>query len=804
MDIEYTGEHLIPGMIGHFCTSLSFVSAIVATLSFYMAAKKEGSSDWFLIGKQAFRIHSLSVAGIIATLFYLLVNHYYEYNYVWQHSNNEMPIRYILACFWEGQEGSLVLWTFWNLILGNIFMMKSKSFLASNMAIISIAQVFLSSMVLGIYIMGYKFGSSPFILLRENPDMANLPFTKIADYTSKIDGKGLNPILQNYWMIIHPPTLFLGFATTLIPFAYAISGFWKRKYNEWQRHALPWAYFAVMVLGLGILMGGIWAYEALSFGGFWAWDPVENASLVPWLTLVGAAHIMHLSRVNSPPIRLSYCLVVITYIYVLYSTFLTRSGVLGDTSVHAFTDLGISGQLLLYLFFFIGLSVFFLVKNWKNIPSNEGEESVYSREFWMLIGALVLFVSSFQILFSTSIPVINAVFGTELAPPADPIAHYNSWQIPFASIIAIIIGFTQMLKYNKTDKKDFFKKISISLLLGTILTIIISWGLNMVNYFYLMLLFASIFAVTANLQYLINILNGKILKGGASIAHIGFGLILLGALISTSKSDIISQNSSGVDLQGLGKDFSNQENILLNLDDTLKMGDYEVAYRGAVKTGINIHFNIDFLSETEDGLKKEFTLKPIVQLNKVMGNVAEPDTWHYLTKDIYTHITYADLDKAQGIIKDNGLSTSEHLLKVGDSIFSANSIITLEKINPHVEVPRYKIKEGDIAVAAELKLIHLDGQESWANPIYLIIEKQVFSIPDTIPKTGTVFVFNKINPASGEITIQMIQKNDPKKDFVILKAIVFPYINVLWSGIVLMVLGTIIAIRNRILIMRKE
>ena len=186
-----------------------------------------------------------------------------------------------------------------------------------------------------------------------------------------------------------------------------------------------------------------------------------------------------------------------------------------------------------------------------------------------------------------------------------------------------------------------------------------------------------------------------------------------------------------------------------------------------------------------------------------MGNVAEPDTRHYIDKDIYTHITYADLEMAQGINKNGALTTTEHLLKVGDSIFSSNSIITLVKINPKVEVPKYKLKEGDIAVGAELKTINMQGQEAWVKPIYLIIEQQVFSIPDTIPEKGTVFVFNKINPSTGEITIQKIQKNDPKKDFVILKAIVFPYINILWSGIILMVFGTVIAIRNRILIMRK-
>ena len=357
MEIEYIGEHLWPGMAGNIFLAFSFAGALLATISFYQAAKKDAEPGWEQLGKLAFNVHSVSVVGIIATMFFLLTSHYFEYNYVWQHSNTIMPMRYILACFWEGQEGSFLLWTLWIVVLAQIFMRSAKSWLNSNMTVISSVQVFLASMLLGVYVLGFKIGSNPFILLREHPDMISLPFTKVADYASKIDGKGLNPLLQNYWMIIHPPTLFLGFASTLIPFSYAISGFWKGRFNEWQKPALPWAYFGVMVLGTGILMGGIWAYEALSFGGFWAWDPVENASLVPWITLVGAAHLMLLTKVKVPPIKLSYVLVTITFIYVLYSTYLTRSGVLGDTSVHAFTSLGISLQLQIFLAFFIIISI---------------------------------------------------------------------------------------------------------------------------------------------------------------------------------------------------------------------------------------------------------------------------------------------------------------------------------------------------------------------------------------------------------------------------------------------------------------
>ena len=171
------------------------------------------------------------------------------------------------------------------------------------------------------------------------------------------DGNGLNALLQNYWMVIHPPTLFLGFATTLVPFAYCIAGLWTGKVNDWIRPALPWALFSAMVLGVGILMGAYWAYETLNFGGYWNWDPVENAVYVPWLVLVASYHTMITYRKSNTALKTSVILVVATFILILYSTFLTRSGILGESSVHSFTDLGLSGQLLIYLLVFTILSI---------------------------------------------------------------------------------------------------------------------------------------------------------------------------------------------------------------------------------------------------------------------------------------------------------------------------------------------------------------------------------------------------------------------------------------------------------------
>jgi len=799
MTIEYIGEHLWPGKFGNLFVVLSFVAAAFSTFSYYQASK-DNDKSWLRMATLSFRLHSAAILGIILTLFYILVNHYFEYHYVWQHSNTEMPMQYILSCFWEGQEGSFLLWTFWNMVLGNILIRTAKDWRAPTMTIISSVQIFLASMLLGVFVFGYKLGSNPFILLREHPDMVNMPFTQIADYVSKIEGRGLNPILQNYWMTIHPPTLFLGFASTLIPFAYAISGFWKKRNNEWQRPALPWAFFGVMILGTGVLMGGAWAYEALSFGGFWAWDPVENASLVPWITFVGSAHLMLINKNKGTSIKTGFILTTITFILILYSTFLTRSGILGDTSVHAFTDLGMSGQLLIYLIFYISLTGVVLFTNWRSIPSKAEEESAYSREFWMFIGALVLFISGFQIIFSTSIPVMNKIFGSELAPPADVIAHYNSWQIPFAIIVAILIGIGQYFKYKETDIKYFIRKILFSLIGAAIISAFVGWHLDMMNYYYFLLLFASIFAITANAYYFVRIVKGKISKGGSSIAHIGFGLILLGALISTSTSEVISQNTSGIDVEKLNDEFSNNENIMLVKGDTLEMGDYHITYSNKRKEGVNVLFSIDYLTKSDEGTyTTAFTLTPLVQLNKSMGNVAEPDTRHFLTKDIYTHITYADLETIEEI--DDGREYKEPTkasMAIGDTTFSSNSIVILEGINTNLDKSTYNLSEEDIVVGARLKVLSIDNQIKYAEPIYIIEKNIVRTIVDSIPEMGLRFAFNKIDPESGKIDILISEKKSNKKDFIIMKAIVFPYINILWMGAVLLILGTLIAVKQRI------
>ncbi|HEY8396879.1 MAG TPA: cytochrome c biogenesis protein CcsA, partial [Flavihumibacter sp.] len=354
--MNYIGEHLLPGQLGHFFIVLALVSSLVAIISF---AKSTNATDldadrsWRKLGRIAYGLNAFSVITIFGLLFYIIITHKFEYYYAWNHSSVDMPMKYLLCAIWEGQEGSFLLWSFWNAVIGVFLISRGGKWEAPVMAVMAFAQLCLATMVLGLYFGDTMIGSNPFLLVREK--FADAPVFSRPDYLSlpqMQDGQGLNQLLQNYWNVIHPPVLFLGFSSSIIPFAYAIAGLWKKDYSGWTRISLPYSLFAAGILGLGIMMGAAWAYESLTFGGYWAWDPVENASLVPWLILVAGIHTQVVYNATGHSLRATYLFYLLGFTMVLFSTFLTRSGVLGDNSVHSFTDLGMNTQLLLFMLVF--------------------------------------------------------------------------------------------------------------------------------------------------------------------------------------------------------------------------------------------------------------------------------------------------------------------------------------------------------------------------------------------------------------------------------------------------------------------
>lgn len=942
-DIQYANEHVIPGMLGNFFVVLSFVSAIFAAVAYYMSTKQsEINNVWKKPARLGFLIHGIAVIGVIGTLFYMLMNHLYEYKYVWEHLNNEMPMQYVLSCMWEGQEGSFLLWTFWHVILGFLLIKWSKTWEPWVMAILAMVEVFLASMLLGVYFGDFQFGSNPFLLNREAASNIGLPWTMRADYLSLptfMNGRGLNPLLQNYWMTIHPPTLFLGFASTVVPFIYALAGLWKGDRGGWIKPAIPWAFFGVMILGTGILMGGAWAYEALGFGGFWAWDPVENASLVPWLTMVASAHLLVINQRKQTSLFSALILTITTFILVLYSTFLTRSGVLGDSSVHSFVESGILAQLLVYLLFFTALSTWLMAANkkWKTIyaaacavlfvfaigslmmaddavagdaekllpgantyiPSitlvfvilsivtlyfgyrknykvnAEQEEALWSREFWMFIGSLVLTLSAIHVTVQTSVNVGNIFLAPfegffksayestqwgwlkrlgehNFSAPAEKerFDTYHRIQIPLAFVLFLIVAFGQYLKYKGTDIKEFAKKIGFSLLIAFVITVLLGFFIvfdSNSGPLYA-LIFATCFAIVSNFNYGFKILKGKLDHIGASVAHIGFALLIFGAVISTSQSFFISENKKG-NVTDLSKDFNNSEDMIIFKGDTVVMGDYFIYFRDKYRSGNRLYCTMDYLKKnpidyaegtyvqvqgslfrslkahtasenflhdwSEDSLWKQvtpaeadleatpewapglpgerlFTLEPTLLFAKEQVS-REPSIKHFIGKDLYTYIKYTDYEskadengymepKTGEIALTTPVKVSDFLTLQVDSVLE---IMELPKELPqNVKLKRAfcTVTDGQSVEKLIIAIVNMDD----GTPLTFPTESLRFKFLISIQQKGETF----------ELTFQ--QHSSAVKDMLILSAEIFPQINVLWIGCLIMVIGTTMAIRHRI------
>jgi cytochrome c-type biogenesis protein CcmF len=891
MEIEYIGEQAWWGQLGHLSVVVAFVTACFGVIAAYFRVKtNDFDGKWKNTARLLYGAHTIAVLSIFSTLLLMLISHRFEYQYVWQHSKRDLNMNYILAALWEGQEGSTLLWLTWHAILGWFVIRKGGEWEGPVIGVVSLVQVFLSMMLLGLYFGNTHIGSSPFDLIRLREENFGLPWTSIPDYLQKIpmfaDGRGLNPLLQNYWMTIHPPTLFCGFALCTFPFAYAIAGLWTGKMYTWQKPALTWTFVGIMVLGTGILMGGAWAYESLSFGGFWAWDPVENASLVPWMILVGAGHVMLIHKIKGRSLYTTFILTIAAFLLVVYSTFLTKSGILAESSVHAFTEEGLNQELAAFMCFFLWVSVCFLSRNllmsgiytvtcifvWivfvlghpaaammiligaslvvmifsyvQHFPREEKEEELWSREFWMFIGALVLIVAAGQIAYFTSMPVINKFLKTDLLhsgvehiqgwfnedtrnellngtiAPRKP-AFYNKWQAAFAILIVILMGVGQFFKYRKSKFSDVIRGVLWPLIASVILGFTFAYffyfdtasrmlPLEKRNLFSILcfLVIGILFSIFSNIEYFRRIIKGGVRKAGASIAHVGFGLLMLGAVVSTSKKDTISMNTSSTDIRSLVSRGDNAENIYLRRGDTLPMGNYMVTYSGKeweVRNGTDyVHFNIDFFSQ--NGIhagEKQFRLQPFIQKNKFMGDAVEPDTKHFLYKDIYSYVKFVPNSslippseaKTQN---DDFEAPRNNTIGIGDTIFADNALAILKNIS-RLDDSTIAADTNVIGVVATFELIDRNMQRRTVTPIYFAnrntgTTRQEEAIDEI---SGTKLVFWKVRPENGKIDVYSSVMLSKKPDFVVLEVSEFPAINVLWLGCLVMITGTFIALLER-------
>ncbi|MFN0176792.1 MAG: cytochrome c biogenesis protein CcsA [Saprospiraceae bacterium] len=928
--MDYIGEHLLPGQLGHLCAVLSFVAALLAAFSFFIATQRRDTDQyngWRNLGRYAYLLHGLATLGIIGMLFWILTGKMYEYQYAWANVSDDLPMEYVFSAFWKEQQGSFLLWSFWHIILGVVLMFRAGKWETPVLAVIALAETVIASMLLGLYFNEFRFGASPFDLLR---DVMDAPIFYQADYLAQVKGNGLNPLLQNYWMTIHPPTLFLGFASTIVPFAFAISGLWLREHKEWLKPALNWSLFSAAILGTGILMGGAWAYEALSFAGYWAWDPVENTSLVPWLTLLAGIHTNLIARNTGYSIRSTYGFYLITFILILYSTYLTRSGILGDTSVHSFTEMGLGLQLIIFMAAFSLLGLWLWAIRYREVPEMASEEKTSSREFWMFIGSLVLVFSALLLTGATSLPVWNKIvqaFNPDYVGAAlkDPVEHHNRYQLWIAVFIGLLTGVGQWMRYNERNwavqARKFALHIGIATIGAGVLTALNSLWIEVRAWQLFAFLFAGMFTIVANLDYLITVLKGNLKLAGSAVSHTGFGILLLGILSTGLGKDWISVNTFAMEglIEG-ADDEALRRSVILLKDAPMPMRGFNATYTADTLERQTRSFSVHFQRRDESGnpTGENFTLNPNVmydrQFSKVVAN--NPSTQHYWNYDVFTLVSslpkaeldpefakkqedslkyeryealvgdtiftkkhylvvesvtktpkhpeyraekgdlavglnlrayalgdpkaypaapmlylrstkggfslHSDIGPLQMKIRMNEASM-EHILKAEDalkytnfdvkegSIFEFNGYqISFAKVIKDVEHPSYAPESGDIAVAAGLEIKAPDGRKAKAAPVYLIRDSQPFSLKDEAPSMGLHFRFENIDPKVGVLTIGVaetpanqsgipieIAENVTRSDYIVLEAIIFPGINLVWLGSIMMLFGIALSFWKR-------
>ena len=821
--MKFDGEHLLPGQVGHFFVLLAFIASLVSSISYFYASSLKNENEkrsWMLFARGAFFIQFISLLTVFITIYYICSHHYFEYLYSYKHASKELEPKYLLACIWEGQEGSFILWSLWHCVLGSILIFTSKKREAPILGVIMLAQFVLLMMIVGIYIGDTRIGSSPFVLTRNELDLSNAPMfidplTRLLkkDYLLLFkDGIGLNVLLRNYWMVIHPPILFLGFASTIVPLAFAYSSLSTKNLTDWVKPALPWTLFSCCVLGVGIMMGGKWAYESLSFGGYWAWDPVENAALVPWMILISGLHCMAIYNSTGNALRASYLFVILSYFFVLYSTFLTRTGILGDTSVHSFTEAGMAMNVLIGIYVVaISLPMLLLfIFKYKKIPSIQKEENISSREFWMFIGSLIFFLAALFIIAVTSLPVYNKIFGTSYADPQDREFTYNKVLVLVAFIIGVLTALSQYLKYRNTEKNYLFKKMILPLSIAVIVTFLLVFfypieftkkGPGFLIAIY-MALFASIFSVIANAAYLRTVLQGNVKAGGAAIAHLGFALMITGMLISSGNKKVISDNSkTGLfipfDKDPTGRQTENpMENLTLLKDIPTQLGNYTVTYlddsSGQEKNRVFYHIHFKKTDTATNKVNEDFTLTEDVYQMKDNNLSSNPGTRHYLTHDVFTYISTTS-------VKNKSADTAQykiHEMGINDTVFYSKGFLVLNNMLKNPDNERFHFSPSDTALVADITVYGQDNTKTKAYPALTITNQQINFIDDTLIRQN---LYLKLAGLASNNKFKIgVKESEALTDFITIKAYVFPCINLVWVGLLIMAFGFIISICRRV------
>ncbi len=790
-------------MIGNILLTLALISSVFAGVMYYLTYK--GYENTLKPARIGFHVTAISVILASAALLYAIVTHQYQYEYVYNYSNNDLSLGMLMSTFYAGQQGSFMLWLLMTSIIGVILMnytskrgdLEPRVMMSFTLAIFfllvmvtpflkspfiylwsepvyisikSVNPIYLGSSILKGQIFQNTATGDNFVKL--TPQLyASLKAAGIAMNDFIIHGKGLNPLLQNFWMQIHPPMLFTGFALSTVPFAFSLAALMKNDYENWVKQSFPWTLASMMILGLAIMLGGYWAYGVLGWGGYWGWDPVENSSLVPWLVGVALIHTMLIQKRSQKNggigryAKTNIILGLLVYVLVLYSTFLTRSGILGDASVHSFVDPGMTVYLLLLLFIlsFLLLGIVAVIKRWNYLTEiSPGEDSLVSRELALFTGAVALLATAIIVIVGTSAPIFSK---------AVDVSFYNRMNLPLAIIIGLLNGFSLLIKWKYNDKKLVLKnlRIPVAVALAVTLILVLFAGLN--NLLLSILTFSSLFALYVNGEIVIKIFRKKASHLGAYVAHIGMALFLLGVVASGG--------------------FSIKKTIELPRGESVAALGYKFTFVGykPIENGKKFAFEV----EVSDGNSKKL-LSPVMYMSDYNKDLMrEPDIAEGFLKDIYV--------SPLGFSNNAGKAAGTELnLKKGESAGYKDATVTFVDFERSENAIENMQQGKPFYLGAKIK-ISKNGKDYFALPKFQNTGNGGKYVPFSVKELKLTVKLEKLNP-SGSVKIALIDENQTEttsltSSSLSVEASIKPLISFVWLGVIFMVIGFFISIVRR-------
>ncbi|MFZ0390768.1 MAG: cytochrome c biogenesis protein CcsA [Calditrichia bacterium] len=698
----------------------------------------------FSLARYGFYIMSALVAIATFYLGYLFLTHQFQYEYVYRYSSRQLPLGLLISALWAGQEGSFLLWALFIAVLGMAYQKTSREHESYGMVFVNLVQAFFLAILLK---------ASPFAAHNHMPP----------------DGSGLNPLLQNFWMIIHPPILFLGYAAATFPMALAVSALVQKKYSSWNRLGLPWTLLTSVTLGAGIIIGAFWAYEVLGWGGYWGWDPVENSSLIPWITSIILLHGLLVERKKGQLLRTNYFFAIITFVLVVYATFLTRSGILADFSVHSFQDLGINLYLLLFLFSSLGIGLILFLRHWKEIPQNPVSFARPTRENALLLSLYVLLGLGLITWIGTSLPIISGFFGKASQVDA---SFYNRVNLPLGIGIGLLLGITPFLKWNQ-NLSTVWNKVAISLGLA-ILSAIPAAIAGLQNPLMLLFCISGSFAILSNLFVFFQQFKAGWAHIGAPLAHMGIGIMLVSIVISGQ--------------------LSRKEIVVLSGAQSEQALERELTYKGA-KAQANGKDIVQIEVQKE---QDRYLAEPRLYYSKYnRGYMHEPDVKRGILQDIYI----APLERRFSSQENSGHNHTVQLRKGETQDLDGYQVHFAD-----FKMMNHSGEGGGFKVGAELHVLHKNNSYA-ITPSIIYQQGQQTPEPAVLPAANqgqqVTFSLAGIDADQKIINLQISHAGDQPEaaqqsiERLAVELSLKPFMNILWFGSVLVILGSIIALRLR-------